>query len=218
MSLANRRSTVILYSDSEGLYSHSIRIVLFEKDVQADIIEVDPEHKPEALSSINPYNSLPTLVDKELVLHEPKIMLEYLDERFPHPPLMPVYPVARAQIRTFLHRIEKEWYAPVAEIFRNPKNAGKQQQSRLLLDKLIAITPWFKDNAYFIGEDFTIVDCLFAALLWRLPLLGIELPKEGRHLLSYMAKIFSRDSFVRSLTEEQQKMHAFHMKAFKRIR
>ena len=136
MSLANRRSTVILYSDPEGFYSHSIRIVLFEKDVQADIIGVDPEHKPEALSNVNPYNSLPTLVDKELALHEPKIILEYLDERFPHPPLMPVYPVARAKTRSFLYRMEQEWFPSVRKILDslNPQSEETQKERKILLD------------------------------------------------------------------------------------
>lgn len=216
MSLTNRRSTVILYSDSEGFYSHSIRIVLFEKDVQADIIEVDPEIKPEALLNVNPYNTLPTLVDKELSLYEPKIILEYLDERFPHPPLMPVYPVARAKTRSFLYRIEQEWFSSVKKILdsSNPQSQEIQKERKTLMDKLISISSWFEENDYFMGNDLTLVDCLFAPLLWRLPVLGIELPKkETKPLFNYMFRLFERDAFVQSLTEEEQKMRAGHLKS-----
>ena len=215
MSLTNRRSTVILYSDSEGFYSHSVRIVLFEKDVQADIIEVDPEIKPEALLNVNPYNSLPTLVDKELALYEPRIILEYLDERFPHPPLMPVYPVARAKARSFLHRVEQEWFPFIQKILDNtdPQSTEIQKERKTLLDSLISISPWFEENDYFMGNDFTLVDCLFVPLLWRLPILGIELPKkETKPLINYMLRLFERTAFIQSLTEEEEKMRSGHLK------
>ena len=208
MSLANRRSTVILYSDPEGFYSHSIRIVLFEKDVQADIIEVDPEHKPEVLSSINPHNSLPTLVDKELVLHEPKIMLEYLDERFPHPPLLPVYPVQRALSRLWITRVEKEWSTKLDIVL-----AGKGRETVItkarkeLRESIIAIAPIFGEKPFFMNEEFSLVDCCVAPILWRLKEAGITLPeKSTRPLLKYMHAMFERDAFRESLTEAEMEM------------
>jgi RNA polymerase-associated protein len=197
-----------LYSDARDHYSHRVRMVLAEKGVTVDIIDVDPGHKPEDLAEINPYNSLPTLLDRELVLYESKVIMEYLDERFPHPPLLPVYPVARAQSRLLIHRIESDWSDKVDLLM-----AGKGRESVLtkarkeLREALVAIAPIFTDLPYFMSEEFTLVDCCVAPILWRLPELGITLSdRQARPMLKYMQMIFARETFQASLTETEMEM------------
>ena len=130
MGVVAKRSSMTFYSDGSSHYSHRVRIVLAEKGVTVETIDVDPENKPEDLSSLNPYNTLPTLVDRDLVLYEPDIMMEYLDERFPHPPLFPVYPVARAQSRLWIYRIKKDWCKLVDPIMAAEGTAGEHDRDR----------------------------------------------------------------------------------------
>ena len=146
---------------------------------------------------INPYNNLPTLVDRDLVLYDPNITMEYLDERFPHPPLLPVYPVARANARLFLHRIEKEWTGLIRTIeLARRNNKRSPSATKELKEQLIAVAPIFEEMPYFMSEEFSLVDCTFAPILWRLPSLGVELPvKQTRGLQDYQYRIFNRDAF-----------------------
>lgn len=194
-----------LFSDGKSHYSHRVRIVLAEKGVAVDIIDVDPENKTAELADYNPYNELPTLVDRELVLYEPNIMMEYLDERFPHPPLLPVYPVARAQSRLMIHRIQKDWMDVADAIERGDGDVAALRVQ--LSESLVSAAPIFADKPYFLSEEFTIVDCCVAPLLWRLPVLGVELPeKTTKALNKYMDRLFSRESFKASLSEIEQDM------------
>ena len=173
-----------------------------------DIIDCDPDAIPEEVSEINPYNNLPTLLDRDLVLYEPNIMMEYLDERFPHPPLLPVYPVARGNARMFLHRIEKEW-TPLIRAIEQAKRTNKRPTAAIkeLRDQLITISPIFDEMPYFMSEEFSIVDCTVAPILWRLPHLGIELPpKQTRGLQDYQYRMFNRDAFQASLSEAEREM------------
>ena len=206
MGVVAKRSSMTFLSDPADHYSHRVRIVLAQKGVTVDIMDVDPDNKPEDLASLNPYNTLPTLVDRELVLYEPNVMMEYLDERFPHPPLLPVYPVARAQSRLWIHRIEKDWCALVDVILKGKdKEAAKARKE--LTDSLIAIVPIFNEMPFFMSEEFSIVDCCVAPVLWRLPVLGIELPeKQCKPLLQYMERLFDRESFQASLSEAEREM------------
>lgn len=206
MSVAAKRSSMTFYSDANDHYSHRVRIVLAEKGVTVDVIDVDPDNKPEDLSSLNPYNSLPTLIDRELALYEPNVMMEYLDERFPHPPLLPVYPVARAQSRLWIYRIERDWGSLIETILEGkPKEAEAARKE--LTSSLITTAPIFADLPYFMSEEFTLVDCCMAAILWRLPVLGIELPeKQCKPLLQYMDRLFERDAFQASLSETEREM------------
>jgi RNA polymerase-associated protein len=207
MGVVAKRSSMTFFSDSRSHYSHRVRIVLAEKGVTVDVIESDKNHPPAELADLNPYNSLPTLVDRDLVLYESTVMMEYLDERFPHPPLLPVYPVARAESRLYIHRIEKDWCSLVYKIENGNENAAETARKHLR-EELIGTAPIFAEKPYFMSEEFTIVDCCLAPLLWRLPALGVNLPntKQVKPLLAYMDRMFARESFVASLSEQEQEI------------
>lgn len=209
MGVVTKRSSMTFFSDPQSHYSHRVRIVLAEKGVAVEIIDVDPEDKPEEIADHNPYNSLPTLVDRELALYEPNIMMEYLDERFPHPPLLPVYPVARAQSRLLMHRIQKDWCGHVDTLLESSASASKTEAARKeLRESLTATAPIFDEKPFFLSEEFTIVDCLVAPVLWRLRLMDIELPEKPAHSLQkYMERLFARESFKLSLSDLEQEMN-----------
>lgn len=208
MGVIAKRSSMSFFSDGANHYSHRVRIVLAEKGVTVDIIDVDTDYELEELVDINPYNSLPTLVDRDLVLYQSNVMMEYLDERFPHPPLLPVYPVARAESRLLIYRIERDWCRLVNLILRSKDDSAVAQAQQELKDGLIAISPILAEKDYFMSEDFTLVDCCIAPILWRLSQLGITLPsQQAGPMLSYMARLFARDSFQESLSETEREMH-----------
>jgi len=197
------------FSDARDHYSHRVRMVLAEKGVTVDIVDVDPSNKPEDLAEINPYNSLPTLLDRDLVLYEANVIMEYLDERFPHPPLLPVYPVQRALSRLWITRVENEWSKRLDILM-----AGKGRETVItrarqeLRESIISIAPIFAEKPFFMNEEFTLVDCCVAPILWRLKEVGISLPeKSTRPLTKYMQMIFERESFRESLTETELEMH-----------
>ena len=207
MGVVTKRSSMTFFSDGKSHYSHRVRIVLAEKGVAVDIIDVDPDEKPSELAEYNPYNELPTLVDRDLVLYEADIMMEYLDERFPHPPLLPVYPVARAQSRLMMYRIAKDWCSLVDAILANPDGKKSAAMKKEFKESLIATAPIFAEKPFFMSEEFTIVDCCVAAILWRLPVLGIELVEPAaKPILRYMDSVFARDSFKESLSEVEAEM------------
>ena len=198
-----------LFSDASDHYSHRVRMVVAEKGVNVDIVDVSPGRKPEDLAEINPYNTLPTLLDRELVLFESTVIMEYLDERFPHPPLLPVYPVARAQSRSLIHRIQKDWTRSVDLLMsgrsREPTLAKARRE---LTESMIAVAPVFADRPFFMSDEFTLVDCCVAPILWRLKYMGIKLPeRQARPMRKYMREIFSRPSFRGSLTESEIEMY-----------
>jgi RNA polymerase-associated protein len=203
--VANKRSIMTLYSGSLDIYSHRVRIVLAEKGVSVEVINADlnDKDKLEDLLELNPYGNTPTLVDRELVLYDANIIMEYLDERFPHPPLMPVYPVARAKTRLMIYRIDREWSELVRKI-EHGKQAESQAACKELRNYLIKLAPVFNNSAFFLNEDFSLVDCCIAPILWRLPMWGITLPPEAKAVSKYAERIFLRDSFQASLTEAEQ--------------
>lgn len=204
-----RRSQMAVFSDAGSQYSHRVRIVLAEKGVNVELIEIDPRDYPSELAEINPYCSLPVLVDRELVLYESKVLMEYLDERFPHPPLMPVYPVARAESRQFMYRIERDWCVR-ADAIENPRSSEKAvaKARQELRDELIAVAPVFGDKPFFLNDEFSLVDCCLTALLWRLPEFGILLPatRQTKALHDYMGRLFSRQGFRDSLSLLEKEM------------
>ncbi|MFV8820147.1 glutathione S-transferase N-terminal domain-containing protein [Haliea sp. E17] len=208
MGVVTKRSSMTFFSDSTSHYSHRVRIVLAEKGVTVDLIETDAAHPPAELSELNPYNSLPTLVDRELVLYESKVMMEYLDERFPHPPLLPVYPVARAESRLLIHRIERDWCAQVDSILTTRSDNVVKKATKELKDGITAIAPIFAEKPFFMSDEFTLVDCCIAPILWRLPSLGIDIrpTKQTKPLLAYMDALFARESFQESLSEQEREM------------
>ncbi|WP_017444290.1 stringent starvation protein SspA [Gayadomonas joobiniege] len=203
---ANKRSVMTLYADSVSLHSHQVRIVLAEKGISVEIKFIDPTNKPEELFELNPYGTIPTLLDRELVLYQSNIIMEYLDERFPHPPLMPVYPVARGTSRLMMHRIENDWYKHVVTI-ENGTSEQAIQARKELRESILAIAPIFQETPYFMSEEFSLVDCVLAPLLWRLPKLGIELIGQGsKEVKEYMSRVFERESFQASLTDDEREM------------
>jgi len=202
-----KRSTMTFFSDPLSQYSHRVRIVLAEKGVTVDLVDADPDQVPEEVSDVNPYNSLPTLIDRDLVLYEPNIMMEYLDERFPHPPLLPVYPVSRAECRLFMHRVQQDWCRLVDDIVANGSKASVEAARKKLTESIISIAPIFAEKPYFMSDDFTLVDCCVAPILWRLPALGIDIDQRAdKHLKAYMTRLFERESFELSLSELEREM------------
>lgn len=203
--IANKRPVMTLFSAVDDMCSHQVRIVLAEKGVTVDILQVTPDNVPEDLYEVNPYGSLPTLLDRELALYQADIIMEYLDERFPHPPLMPVYPVARGQARLMMYRIKHDWYSLAEKILQGDDEAAIARQE--LKEGLLSIAPLFSEAPFFMSEEFGLVDCYMAVLLWRLPLLGIELTGNGsKQLKTYMNRIFERDAFQASLTEAEREI------------
>jgi len=197
-----------LFSDARDHYSHRVRMVLAEKGVTCELVDVDPNNKPEDLAEINPYNSLPTLLDRDLVLYEANVIMESLDERFPHPPLLPVYPVARALSRLWITRVEREWSGRLDILM-----AGKGRETVItrarkeLRESIIAVAPIFAEKPFFMNDDFTLVDCCVAPILWRLKVCDITLPERStKPLQKYMQHIFERESFRASLTEAEFEM------------
>ena len=194
---------MILYSDKDDHYSHRVRIVLAEKDIACEIRETSIKDAPEEVLSINPYHKLPIMVDRDLGLYDTAVMMEYLDERFPHPPLLPVYPVARANSRTLMLRIDREWCPLIDMLIEGDKPEKELMKIREeLLHEISSIAPTFKEFKFFMSDEFTLVDCFFAPILWRLPSVGIKLPV-NRHLkplLDYQKAVFERPGFLDSLS------------------
>lgn len=202
----NKRSIMTLFSGTLDIYSHQVRIVLAEKGVGVEISYVDPNNLPEDLYEVNPYGTVPTLVDRELVLYQSNIIMEYLDERFPHPPLMPVYPVSRGQSRLMMHRIKNDWYSLAHQILAGEGNLEAARND--LREQILALGPVFNEQPFFMSEEFSLVDCYLAPLLWRLPAFGIELAGNGsREIKNYMTRVFERDSFKASLTDQEREIH-----------
>ena len=194
---------MILYSDRDNHYSHRVRIVLAEKDIACEIREFDIEEAPDDILSLSPYHKLPILVDRDLALYDTAVMMEYLDERFPHPPLLPVYPVARANSRTLMLRIDREWCPIVDELILGKKTEKELMKLREeLLHEISSIAPTFKEFQFFMSDEFTLVDCCFAPILWRLPSIGIKLPinRHLKPLIDYQKKVFERPGFLDSLS------------------
>ncbi len=204
---ANKRPLMTLFSGSLDLASHQVRIVLAEKGVGVDIHQVDLNNLPEALFEVNPYGTVPSLIDRELGLYQAEIIMEYLDERFPHPPLMPVYPVARGRSRLMMYRIKNDWYKLAEQIERNEGDINTARQE--LREGLLSVAPIFSEAPYFMNEEFSLIDCYMAPLLWRLPMYGIELEGPGsKELKTYMIRLFERESFQASLTDPERDIRA----------
>ena len=206
----SKRSAMTLFSDSTSHYSHRVRIVLAEKGVSVDLVESEDGVLVPELGDLNPYNTMPTLIDRDLVLYESKVMMEYLDERFPHPPLLPVYPVARAESRLFMYRVERDWCSLVDTILDSSKGNDVAVARRDLGDSLTALSPIFAEKPFFMSEEFTLVDCCIAPILWRLPALGVDIKasKQTKPLYGYMDSLFGREAFQESLSIQEREMRA----------
>ncbi|QFY89589.1 glutathione S-transferase N-terminal domain-containing protein [Magnetovirga frankeli] len=201
---ANKRSVMTLFSNPKSAYSHRARLVLMEKNITVEILDADPQDLPEDVVDLNPYGTLPTLIDRDLVLYESRVVMEYLDERFPHPPLMPVDPVSRANTRLYLWRIDYDWYRLMNLILADGKDAAKVRKQ--LKERLVAANAVFASKPFFMSEEFTLVDCSIAPLLWRLPQMGIELPPQAADISAYADRLFARAGFKLSLTEYEKEL------------
>lgn len=200
--LVNRYSVMTFYSDPTDPACHAVRFVLAEKDINVDVVQVQGDHRPEELNDLNPYGAVLTLVDRDLVLYEEHIIMEYLDERFPHPPLMPVDPVSRASNRLLRYRLKRDIYALVDVMEREVGDA----QRRGLRDHLTAIAPLFAHKPFFLSDELSLVDCYLAPVLWRLPKYGVQLPSQAKSLLQYGDRVFQRPSFRASLSGAEREM------------
>ncbi len=201
--MANKRSVMTLFSGAADAYSHRARIVLAEKNVTYEVLEVEPDNPPQDLIDLNPYQSLPTLIDRDLVLYNSRVVMEYLDERFPHPPLMPVDPVSRARARLMLHQIDADWYGLLDEL-ESGDDGRRAKAAKELRDSITSIAPAFEGKPYFMSDDFSLIDCSMAPLLWRLKHFGVELPRQAAPVKAYMGRLFERPSFQESLTEAEK--------------
>ena len=197
------RSVMTLFSAPSSVYSHRARIVLAEKDIQAAIEEVDPAAPTEQLAELNPYASVPTLVDRDLVLYDSRVIIEYLDERFPHPPMMPVDPVSRAHTRLALYRVEKDWYGLLPELEAGD-DARRRRAARALGESIASAADIFAARPYFLSDEFTMVDASIAPILWRLPSWNVRLPAQASAVEDYARRLFARDGFRRSMTATEQ--------------
>jgi RNA polymerase-associated protein len=194
-----------LYTAASSIECHRTRIVLCEKDIAHELILVDPKKLPEDLIDLNPYGSLPTLIDRDLVLYNSRVIMEYLEERFPHPPLMPVGPVQRAQTRLMLFQLEHDWY-PLVDIIETKGDKAVVKARKDLTDSLVSIAEVFNVTPFFLSEEFTLVDASIAPILWRLRHYGIELPKEAKAINAYADRLFEREGFILSLTESEREL------------
>ncbi len=203
-SVANRRSVMTLFTLPDCINCHRVRVVLAEKDISVDIIEIDPVDMPDDLAQLNPYNTAPTLIDRDLVLYDARVIMEYLDERFPHPPLMPVDPVNRAHSRLALFRVERDWYTLAEELESGDEK--RMNSARIeLRNSVISASEVFEIKPFFLSNDFTLVDCTIVPILWRLPRYGIDLPaSEAKPVMDYMDRIFSRDMFQNALSDAEK--------------
>ena len=199
VSIANKRSVMVLYSDMVNPVGHSVRIVLAEKDINVDIRYIQGNELPEDLAELNPYNSVLTLIDRDLVLYDEQIIMEYLDERFPHPPLLPVDPVSRANNRQLRFRVMRDLYRQVEQLTAENEIAAANARKEIR-DNLTAIAPVFSQKPFFMSDEYSLVDCCLAPLLWRLDHYGIKLPLSAKVINEYARRMFDRDAFKLSLS------------------
>ena len=196
-----------LFSGNTCIRSHQVRFVLREKGITTDIQNVDGKKVPEDLIALNPYASIPTLTDRELVIYDSGVIIEYLDERYPHPPLMPVSPVDRAKIRLALVSLEADIVSIAIELDAALGSRNENSLRKKLKSMLNASLDLFSSNMYFLNDELTVIDCVLAPILWRLEYFGISLGKEQKAITDYMERVFSRETFQNSLSEDEEEMH-----------
>jgi stringent starvation protein A len=203
---ARSRTALALYTTADGIQCHRTRLVLAAKGVSYDRVLVDPAKPPEDLLDLNPYGSTPTLVDRDLTLYNTAVVCEYLDERYPHPPLMPIDPLSRARLRLATVRIELDWL-PEVDLIKaggRPADAARKR----LREHLLAALPLFKASRFFLNPEMSLTDCLVAPVIWRLPWLGVDLGREGKPILDYGERLFASQGYVRSMTPEEKAMRS----------
>ena len=202
-SLLDRQFTLKLYSAPSCPQCHRVRFVLSEKELDYETILVEGNNKPLELAEINPYNSVPTLVDRDIVLYDARIILEYLDERYPHPPLVPPDPISRANFRQALYHIEVDWYSQVKRL-SSPSKRIADSAKKIMHEMLMSNVSAFKAHHYFWDDEFSLLDCSIAPILWRLPNLKADIPSKSSYpIRRYAKRIFERPTFRKSLTEAE---------------
>ena len=207
----NKRTSMALFSDPSDHYCQRVRIVLEEKGISSEIIDTDKNNINAEILEVSPYSTLPVLVDRDVCLYDSVTLMEYLDERFPHPPLLPVYPVARANIRLYIKRIANDWCTIFDRLVDEKlKQAEEKKLKKQLKALILAANPIFKEKPFFMNEEFSLVDCCIAPILWRLPQVGIEIPNDAKNkpVNEYMKRVFTRDAFIRSLTELEREIRS----------
>ena len=207
----NKRTSMALFSDPTDHYCQRVRIVLEEKGISSEIIDTDKNNINDEILEVSPYSTLPVLVDRDVCLYDSVTLMEYLDERFPHPPLLPVYPVARANIRLYIKRIANDLCSLFDRLVDEKlKDAEEKKLKKQLKALIVASNPIFKEKPFFMNEEFSLVDCCIAPILWRLPQVGIEIPNDAKNkpVNEYMKKVFTRDAFIRSLTELEREIRS----------
>ena len=205
--LAGRRPVMTLFSNAACPQSHRVRLVLAEKGIGVELVEVGDGTFTEDLVELNPYGSVPTLVDRDLVLYNTQIIMEYLDDRYPHPPLMPVDPVERARTKLYVYRMERDWYS-LLDYFDKGDEAKADQSRKIIRDGLTVIAPIFELKPFFMSNELTLADCTLLPLLWRLPLYDIELPAAAKPLIKYAERLFARTAFKRSMSSRERELHS----------
>ena len=205
--LASRRPVMTLFSDQACPQSHRVRLVLAEKGIAVDMVEVGGGTFTEDLVELNPYGSVPTLVDRDLVLYKAQIIMEYLDDRYPHPPLMPVDPVARARTKLYAYRMERDWYS-LLDSFAGGDERKAAQARTIIRDGLTVIAPIFEQKPFFMSDELTLADCTLLPLLWRLPVYDIELPAAAKPVLNYADRLFARAPFKRGMSAMERELRS----------
>jgi len=196
-----------LFSDPSDYNSHRVRVVTKEKDIVIDIKEIDPAHIPEDVLLASPYGTLPALIERDLKIYDTLVMIEFLDERYPYPPLMPVDPVQRASARQTLNYIRKEWEPHIQLIVSGEEKKGVEKARKVLREEFIKLTPAFQHKPYFMSDDYTVVDITLSVIFWRLNVLGIDIPKSNKALFEYAKRMYQRESFRDSLTDLELEMN-----------
>ncbi|MEO8810029.1 MAG: glutathione S-transferase N-terminal domain-containing protein [Rhodanobacter sp.] len=208
---ARLRNALTLYTTADDIQCHRARLVLAAKGVNYDRVVVDPARLPEDLLDLNPYGSTPTLIDRDLTLFDTAVVCEYIDERYPHPPLMPIDPQSRARLRVAAVRIEKDWLSEIDTIRAGTRTA--EAARKRLREQLLSTVPLFKASKFFLNPEMSLVDCLVAPVIWRLPWLQVELGREGKPIVDYGERLFHSQGFARSMTEQEKAMRPDHDQA-----
>jgi len=201
-----KKSAMSLHTDVNSISSHSLRILLRDKDVECDMRYVNTDERREALLELNPYGETPVLIDREMVLYEFYPVVEYLDERFPHPPLLPADPIGRGKARLVIARMNRDWMIDVDKAIAADEPLSDELKQNII-DGLTALSPLFNHQLYFTGDDYTLVDVMIAPLLWRLKSLGIQLPEKAKPILDYADRLFAREQFETSLSQQEMELN-----------